>query len=146
MKTMKKLFSLALCITLVLSVMLCAVGCTPDRPDPETLWDGATYKEDTVLGDGEKTVVVEVVIEEHSVKFTIHTDKVTVGEALIEHGIVEGDEGAYGLYVKKVNGILADYDVDQTYWEFYINGDYALSGIELTEINESDEYKIVYTK
>ena len=29
-------------------------------------------------------------------------------DALIEHNLIEGEKGAYGLYVKKVNGITAE--------------------------------------
>ena len=61
--------------------------------------------------------------------FEIHTDKKMVGEALQECGLLEGEDGPYGLYVKTVNGITADYDVDQTYWAFYINGEYAMTGV-----------------
>ena len=72
--------------------------------------------------------------------FVISTDKKMVGDALLEEGLIEGEDGAYGLYVKKVNGILADYDVDQTYWAFYINGEYAISGVDTTPVEEGATY------
>ena len=46
----------------------------------------------------------------------------------------------YGLYVKEVNGITADYDVDGTYWAFYINDEYASTGVDSTNITEGDNY------
>ena len=64
----------------------------------------------------------------------------------MEHGLIEGEDGAYGLYVKKVNGILADYNVDASYWTFYINGEYAMSGVDTTNIDTSASYKLEYTK
>ena len=70
---------------------------------------------------------------------TAETEK-TVGDALLELGLVEGDEGAYGLFVKSVNGIVADYDVDKTYWAFYVNGEYAMSGVDVTEIEGDAVY------
>ena len=57
-------------------------------------------------------------------------------------GLIEGEEGPYGLYVKVVNGIRADYDKDKVYWAFYINGDYAMSGVDVTEICAGDEYAL----
>jgi len=110
------------------------------------LWKNAVYLNDTELGHGTKTVVVEVAAEEHTVTFTIKTDKNTVGEALFEHGLVDGDESEYGLYVKSVNGITADYDVDKSYWAFYVDGEYALTGIDSTEIEEGVIYQLAYTK
>lgn len=85
-------------------------------------------------------------MEENSVTFTIHTDKATVGEALMEHGLVEGENGPYGLYVKKVNGITADFDTDGSYWSFYVNDEYAMTGVEMTEIVEGARYRLEYAR
>ena len=73
-------------------------------------------------------------------KFEIHTDKGTVGEALTEVGLIAGEESEYGLYVKTVNGITADYDTDGKYWAFYINDEYAQTGVDATEIKEGEGY------
>ena len=110
------------------------------------LWDNATYQTDTELGEGAKTLVVEVFAEEKGVTFTINTDEDTVGAALLELGLISGEAGQYGLYVKKVNGIVADFDQDQSYWAFYINGEYAMTGVDGTEIEEGAVYRLVYTK
>ena len=87
---------------------------------------------------------VELKVNEHLITFTLKTDKATVGEALIENELVSGDEGPYGLYVKVVNGMTADYDIDQSYWAFYINGEFAMTGIEMTEIKEGVIYRLEY--
>ena len=110
------------------------------------MWEDATYLTDTELGNGATTLVVEVKADDRQVTFTIHTDKTTVGEAMQEHGLLEGEESQYGLYVKKVNGILADYDVDQTYWGFYINGEYAMTGADATNIEEGVTYCLARVK
>ena len=47
-------------------------------------------------------------------------------------------------YVKKVNGITADYDVDQSYWGFYIDGEYAMTGVDGTSIEEGRIYRLAY--
>ena len=73
-------------------------------------------------------------------QFEIHTDKETVGEALAELGLIAGEESEYGLFVKSVNGITADYDKDGVYWAFYVNGEYASSGVDTTPIAEGESY------
>ena len=65
-----------------------------------------------------------------------------MGAALQELELIEGEEGDYGLYVKSVNGIIADYDLNGTYWAFYINGEYAMSGVDVTEIEEGAAYAL----
>lgn len=110
------------------------------------IWKSAVYTENTELGEGTVAFSLEVKAEERSVVFTVHTDKKTVGEALQDCELIAGEQGPYGLYIKTVNGITADYDTDQTYWAFYINGEYAVSGADTTDIAEGGEYQLVRTK
>ena len=142
---MKKTVSLLTVITVMLLAVAMLVSCGGKDPDP-TIWDNATYKEDTTLGEGEKTITVEVAVLENLVTFTINTNASTVGAALIENDLISGDEDQYGIYVKVVNGITADYDVDQSYWAFYINGEYAMTGVDMTEIEEGKIYRLEYAK
>lgn len=108
---------------------------------------GETEDGVTELGEGKTSFNFSVADKEgNETKFLIHTDAETVGAALMELGLVEGDEGDYGLYVKKVNGILADYDVDKTYWAFYINGEYAMSGVDKTPIVAGESYQFKVEK
>ena len=60
--------------------------------------------------------------------------------ALVENGLIAGDDSEYGLYVKTVNGITLDYDKDGKYWAFYENGNYATSGVDQTEIVNGTVY------
>jgi hypothetical protein len=69
-----------------------------------------------------------------------------VGDALLELGLIAGEEGAYGLYVKTVNGITADYDVDGTYWAFYIGDDYGMTGVDMTNIEPGATYAFKVSK
>ena len=78
--------------------------------------------------------------------YRVFTDKTTVGDALQDLNMISGEEGAYGLYVKTVNGITADYDKDKAYWAFYINGEYASTGVDKTDIVKDAEYWFQYTK
>ena len=141
---MKKTMQATVSITLALLFTLLLVSC--NTVEKTGVWEEATYRKDMEFGKGEKTLTVEVVAEDQTVTFTVHTDKTTVGEALLEHELIDGAQGDYGLYVKKVNGITADYDVNQSYWSFYINDEYAMSGVDGTEIVEADIYRLEYTK
>lgn len=141
---MKKTIKSAASIILALVFIMAFVSC--NKAEKTGVWENATYREDMEFGEGSKTVVVEVAAEGQTVTFTIKTDKDTVGAALIENGLIDGEEGPYGLYIKVVNGMTADYDVDQSYWSFYINGEYAMTGVEKTDITEGTTYKLEYTK
>ena len=81
-----------------------------------------TASDAEVLGEGE-TVFTFIVTDAdgNDTQFEIHTDKKTVGEALLDLGLIAGEDSEYGLYVKTVNGVTADYDTDQTYWAFYVD-------------------------
>lgn len=144
-KQMKKILSSLTLIALCLSMVLCFAACKKE-PVPEGIWANATYTTDTTLGEGDTTLTVEVKIEDKSVKFTINTDADTVGAALLENDLIAGETSEYGLYVKVVNGVTADYDIDQSYWAFYINGEYAMSGVDTTPIVDGEAYLLEYTK
>ena len=141
---MKRTIQISFSLLLSLMLALCLISC--NQVDKAGLWENATYRRDMTFGEGEKTLAVEVEVGEDSVTFTLKTDKETVGEALLEHDLIAGEEGAYGLYVKEVNGIVADFDVDQSYWAFYINGEMAMTGVDMTTIEEGSVYKLAYTK
>jgi hypothetical protein len=125
--------------------LVCFVACA-DKVDAVGVWENATYLSDKEFGEGAKTIEVEVKVEEQSATFTIHTDAKTLGEALLAHKLIEGEDGPYGLYVKKVNGMLADYDVNQRYWAFSKGGVDLLSGVDMTEIADGEHYEITYAK
>lgn len=142
---MKQTIKLTLALVLAFSMLLCLVSCT-EKVDATGRWEEATWRSDREFGKGEVSVQVEVKVEEQSVTFTIHTDKEMLGDALLEHELIAGDEGPYGLYVKRVNGMLADYDVDGTYWALYKDGAYATSGVDTTKIADGEHYELVLSK
>lgn len=103
----------------------------------------------TNTGDAkvEKSFVFKVVDLDGSEKsFDIKTDAKTVGEALVAEELISGEQGDYGLMVDTVNGIKYDYNADGAYWAFYVNGEYAMSGVDTTEIDETAVYSFVATK
>ena len=78
--------------------------------------------------------------------FTIETKAYYLRGALEQENLVQGDESEFGLYVKIVNGVEADYDKNGAYWGFYKGGEYLPSGIDTTPIEDGDAFEIVYTK
>ena len=140
-------WKLCLCAVLIAALALTTAACgnAPTTSEPAstvvTLTDGDT------AGEGKTAFTLEVVDGDgKTVTATINTDEKTVGAALQALGIIEGEDGDYGLYVKKVNGITADYDVDGTYWAFYINGEYATTGVDKTDIDPSAKYTLKVEK
>ena len=75
-----------------------------------------------------------------SVTFTVNTDEKTVGAALLKLGVIAGEDSDYGLYVKTVNGETADYEKDGAYWAFYVNGEYAMTGVDYTAPEAATTY------
>lgn len=111
------------------------VSQTEETTDVNELGEGQTaFSFKVVEADGKETA------------FKIRTDQKTVGAALLELGLISGEESTYGLYVKTVNGITVDYDTDKQYWAFYINGEYAMTGVDSTDIEEGAEYSFKVQK
>ena len=137
MKQIKKSLSLICCLVLIVAMALFTSGCN----DKTTETPVTQEAEVTVLGEGE-TKFLFTVVDKDGVEtpFEIYTDKEIVGDALLELELIAGEDGEFGLYVKTVNGIVADYDVDGTYWAFYVNGEYAMSGVDATTIEEDTAY------
>ena len=132
----------------VIAVILIAVfvfcSCNKTTSD-ETLTTTAYVEMSsmTEIGQGENTFIFRVYdAEGHITPFIINTDKTIVGEALQENGLIEGDEGDFGLYVKRVNGIFAEYETTGNYWAFYVGDTYAAKGIDMTEIVNGETYSL----
>ncbi len=140
MKATTRITLAALALLMLLSLFACA------RVEKTGVWEDATYTADKTLGKGEKTIELEVKAEEQSITFTIKTDKETLADALLEHALIEGEEGPFGLYVTKVNGITADYDIDKTYWSLSKNGELSMVGASEVVITDGEHYEFTRAK
>ena len=95
---------------------------------------------------GEKHFTVTVVHKDGSEKeFTYDTDEEYLGTVLQAEGLIQGEQGPYGLMISTVDGELADWNVDQGYWALYIGEEYATTGIDTTPIHDGDAFKLEYT-
>ena len=146
----RRLLAMVVATVLLAAMVWGATSCGKTEPSDEVTTTAAVTAEpsaDNTVGEGQTAFTFEVTHLDGSTKtFTVKTDADTVGAALLEHELIAGEEGAYGLYVKTVNGMLADYDVDQTYWSFLIAGETAMTGVDQTEITEGTVYALVRTK
>ena len=150
---LNKLLALLLALVMVLSLAACGnkaqdngtadkdAGAvtdtdnnTGDNGDAAAPQDSVVADGD-VIGEGKTAFTVEVAqLDGTSITFTVNTDKETVGEALLELGVVAGDT--------TVNGVTLDYNTDGAYWAFYINGEYASTGVDATNIEAGASYAL----
>ncbi len=142
----KKTLSVILSFVLIVVMALSMSGCTNNQTnvDVDTTSPSTSEQkaEPTILGEGAVQFSFSVTHKDGSVaEFTIKTDKATVGEALLDLKLIDGEDGQYGLYVKTVDGEALDYDTDGMYWAFYENGAYAVKGVDLTEITTDAKYE-----
>ena len=161
MRQIKKSLSFIFCMMLVVAMALFTSGCNGKKTEAPTVQEDSVKTTEavkgqeeekaqdtdtdsaelTILGEGETKFFFTVVDKDGAeTVFEIHTNEEIVGDALLKLEMISGEEGAYGLYVKSVKGIVADYDADGTYWAFYINGGYAPSGADQTEIKADETY------
>ena len=149
---MKKIFAIILSLVLILSLAACAAAPAATEPaatEPAVSNPALENPATEPAPEGEetepsvaKTEFTFIVVDKDGKEtpFTVATDKTYVGEALIDEGLIEGEEGPYGLYVKTVNGQTLDYDTDGMYWSFYVDGEYGLTGVDMTEIVPGTTY------
>ena len=57
----------------------------------------------------------------------------------------EGEEGEFGMSIMTVNGETADFNVDASYWSFYVNDEYCNYGVSEQPVEDRDAFAIVYT-
>ncbi len=138
----KSLLSFFLCVVLIAALALSMTGCkeseAPKTTEPVTFRDGET------VGEGAKEFSLIVVSKEGlETGCTVRTDKETVGDALLDLGIVSGEDSQYGLMILTVNGEYHRYEEDKYYWAFYIGEEYAMTGVSSTNIEAGVTYRLV---
>lgn len=98
--------------------------------------------------EGSKSITIEVINKaQESTVYTLKTDAEYLRQAMEEADGLEfdGTESEYGMMVSSVNGEVADYNVDGSYWSFYVNDTYCNYGIDSQPVYDGDAFQIVYT-
>ena len=74
----------------------------------------------------------------------LHTDEEMLGAALLNEGLIEGEDSEYGLFVKTVDGITANED-NQEWWSLTIDGEMAMTGVDSTPVEDGGKYEFTLT-
>lgn len=132
MKKTNLFTKLSLLLLLTLLVAAVTVGCGEEKNVVTT--DAVVTTAVPVaesVGEGQYTFAFTATFFDGSAKhYNVSTDCETVGEALLALKLIDGEESQFGLFVKSVCGVVADYDVDQTYWALYTNGESSMVGVD----------------
>lgn len=94
---------------------------------------------------GEKAYTFSVIDAEGETEtFELTTDAEMLGDALMDEGLLEGEEGEYGLFVKSVNGITAN-DANQEWWCLTKGGEAVMTGVDMTPVEDGAAYEFTLT-
>jgi len=137
--------TLAAVIALLMIVLVLLAACGTEAPaTPATTENDLAAAQE--IGEGATVFNFQMFDGEGNVlSWNVHTDETTVGAALLGVGLIEGENSDFGLMVSHVNGVRADFVEDDAYWAFYIDDDFAMVGVDATDIEEGVTYKFIYT-
>ena len=125
----KKLVIVAIALAVVIGLMAGIWFAT--RPETET---------------GSKAYTVTVVHKDGSVKdFSYRTDEEYLAGALLEEGLVSGEDSQYGLTIITVDGEDAVWATDNAYWAIWIGEEMAMTGASETPVYDGSSFKLEYT-
>ena len=94
------------------------------------------------LGEGDKLFYFDVTFSDgETSSYAIHTDAETVGEALAALDMIEGENGMYNTVCEQT----LDWETDHMYWAFYIDGEYAPTGLDQTPVTADAHYALTAT-
>lgn len=94
---------------------------------------------------GEKTITVEVVHKNGSTKsFEYTTQCEFLGEVLSDEKLIEGEDGAYGLFITTVDGEKAD-DSNQEWWCITKGNEQLNTSADQTPIADGEKYELTLT-
>lgn len=134
MKNVKSILSFALLLLLAVAVL---TGC---GGNPPTDYDGGGEN----IGSGETVFRFEITDADGEVTaFDVHTDEENLATALLEVGLIGGQEDpAFGFFVTCVNDVCAS---DSAFWALWIDGEMSMYGVSSVIIEEGIVYAFVYT-
>ena len=94
---------------------------------------------------GRKTVTVQVVHSDGASRdFTLETEEACLGPALIAGGVVEDNQGPYGLYILTADGETAE-ESAQEWWKLTKGGEMVNTGVDATPIADGDAFELTLT-
>ena len=157
---MKRKLALILSLAMVALIAVGALtGCNDNGDDTATTTTTTAQEENGTqegeeqgsggvasIGEGETSFTFEVTNNEGNVSvWSVYTNETTVGAALLEVGLVEGNDTEWGLMVSTVNGLTADFEANGAWWSFLVDGEMSMVGVDSTYIEPGVTYAFVYT-
>ncbi len=92
--------------------------------------------------EGAKAITVDVILADGTTEtFSYNTDAEFLGEVLQDDGLIDGEMGEFGLYVKTVNDITVD-DANQEWWMLSKGGESTTTSFDTTPIADGDAFEI----
>lgn len=129
-----------LCMLLVLTMVFALFGCAGKETEGEAV---PVAKDGDTLGEGALSFSLEITNKAgETISVTVNTDEKTVGDALLALDLIAGEEGEFGLYMLTVNGETLSWEKDAMYWAFYIDGEYATTGVDMTDVTAGTAYAL----
>ena len=120
---MKKVLTISLACLMLLTSLFFVASCKDKESETEL-----TFNFEVVHLDGTTK------------SFEVKTYKNYLGDALTEKGYISGYQSQYGLTVETVDGEKLDWNTSSAYWALYINGEYAVTGVDSTKIVDGATY------
>ena len=137
--SIKKLLALVLAFVLTAAAALSGCSTTP----AETTAPPAETQPVTEVGEGAANFELTIVDKDGVTHlYRVHTNVGMMGEALTEVDLIDGEQGPYGMYIKSVLGQVLDYETDGMYWSFYVNGEYAQTGVDQIPVEHEGKYML----
>ena len=95
---------------------------------------------------GSKGYTVTVVHKDGTEKvFEYRTDEAYLAGALLEEGLVSGEDSQYGLTIITVDGEAAVWETDSAYWAIWVGEEMAMTGASEIPVYDGSTYKLEYT-
>ena len=125
----KKLVIAAVALVAVIALMVGVWMAT--RPETQT---------------GSKAYTVTVIHKDGTEKvFECRTDEEYLAGALLEEGLVSGEDSQYGLTIITVDGEDAVWATDNAYWAIWVGEEMAMTGASEIPVYDGSAYKLEYT-
>lgn len=106
-----------------------------------------TFREKPV--EGSKSITIEVINKaQESTMYEVQTDAEFFQQAMDEAEGLEyvGKDSSYGIMMEEVNGDVADYEADGSWWRVTVNGADCNYGVSEQPVEDGDAFQIIYTK
>lgn len=144
--------ALSLLLCLLTLVGLFAACKSPSKPPEGTLAppveDDVTTAANTpeVRGTGAVSFNLTVTdLDGTKKEFIVKTDKKNVADALVEVGLISGQDSEYGLLVDTVDGVKAVYS-EGSWWAFLVDGKMSEVGASSVSVTEGLQVEWKRTK